>query len=262
MALAWLLLFLAPHTAAAQDAQQDALARTLFDEGVTLADKHDYDGAADRFERAYSLRPSPGVAYNWAHVLIESRKLLRAQQLLLEVARSSSADAQLKSDAEAELQALSLRLPRLRVRVTGASDPSTQVTVDGTSWPRAAWDVASPIDPGAHALTLEHQGQTFAQPPLLLNEGESREAELRVPANEPPPLPVAASSVAASSASASAAPPSAERQHAPLYKSWVVWTAVGVVVGAVVVGAVLASKNDAKDEPPVAGNAMPGVLTW
>ena len=41
------------------------------------------------------------------------------------------------------------------------------------------------------------------------------------------------------------------------------WTAVGaVVVAGVVTGVVLATQKDPKDEPPVLGNATPGVLTW
>ena len=67
-----------PAWAQAPAPQQNALARTLFEEGVALADRGDYVGAADRFSRAYSLKPTSGIAFNWASVLIETETPVRA----------------------------------------------------------------------------------------------------------------------------------------------------------------------------------------
>ena len=73
----WRLTTVPAHTLA-QAPQQNALARTLFEEGVALADRGDYVGAADRFSRAYSLKPTSGIAFNWASVSIETGKLVQA----------------------------------------------------------------------------------------------------------------------------------------------------------------------------------------
>jgi hypothetical protein len=240
--------------ARAQAPQQNALARTLFEEGVALADSGDYVGAADRFSRAYSLKPTSGIAFNWASVLIETGKLVHAEDLLLSVLRDPGADASLKSECEAVLRTLTPRIARLRVRVSGEVGEQVRVEVDGADWPRAAWDIASPIDPGAHALSLKRGGVELSRSETQLAESESRDVSLVV-------LPEAPASVAPLAAPTQ---PVADRPaRAPLYKSWILWTAVGaVVVGATVAAVVLATKKDATDEPPVHGNATPGVLRW
>lgn len=246
-----------PLHAAAQAPQQNALARTLFEEGVSLADQGDYVGAADRFSRAYSLKPTSGIAFNWASVLIESGKFVQAEDLLLGVQRDPAASASLKAESETMLAALKPRIAHLKVRVISpagtAVDSAISVEVDGQDWPRAAWDISSPIDPGAHTVRLLRGPSELARDEPQLAEGAVREVSLEVPV--------------AGAISVSGTIPDAKRdlpsERKPLYKSWVVWTAVGVVVVAgVVTGVVLATKKDPKDEAPIGGNTMPGVLRW
>jgi hypothetical protein len=255
------VLVSAPLHAAAQDPQQNALARTLFEEGVALADRGDYVGAADRFSRAYSLKPTSGIAFNWASVLIENGKFLLAEDLLLGVQRDPAASASLKEESETMLSALKPRIARLKVHVVsrGAApvDPAISVEVDGHDWPRAAWDISSPIDPGAHSVRLVHGQAELARDEPQLAEGASREVLLEVPAQD------ATTSAVTTTTTPSKGPVDAPSEHKPLYKSWVLWTAVGaVVVAGVVTGVMLASKKEPKDEAPIAGNTMPGVLRW
>lgn len=247
-----------PLHVAAQAPQQNALARTLFEEGVALADQGDYVGAADRFSRAYSLKPTSGIAFNWASVLIESGKFVQAEDLLLGVQRDPAASASLKEESETMLSALKPRIAHLKVRVVagaGAStEPGISVEVDGHDWPRAAWDISSPIDPGAHSVRLLRGQSELAREEPQLAEGAAREVVLQVP-----------TSGASTSVVSTTTPPARDEpsEKKPLYKSWVVWTAVGaVVVAGVVTGVVLATKKDPKDEDPVGGNTMPGVLRW
>jgi hypothetical protein len=248
------VLFFPARVVLAQSSQQNALARTLFEEGVALADRGDYVRAADRFGRAHTLKPTSGIAFNWASVLLESGKIIQAQDLLLGVVRDPAADAQLKREAEQMLRSLAPRVSRLRVRVSGPVDDQTRVQVDGNDWPRAAWDIESPIDPGVHQLRLLHGDRELAQRQQALAEGESRDALLEVPQPAEALPPVALEP----SVPEHVAPP-----PRPLYKHWAVWTAVGVVVaGGVVAGIVLATRKDPKDEAPVSGNTTPGVLTW
>ena len=244
----------------AQHPQQTALARTLFEEGVKLADRGDWVGAADRFGRAYSLKPTSGIAFNWASALLETGKLLQAQELLLSVARDESAGAELKRQSESRLRELRPRIARLHVHVVeargsarergdDASDQHTQVDVDGGSWPRAAWDVSSPIDPGPHTIVLKRGTAELSRVSLSLAEGESRALVL-----EPQP--------AATEHGAEAEVGSGPSER-PLYKSWMVWSAVGAAVaGGAIAAIVIATRKDPAREDPVMGNASPGVIRW
>lgn len=238
---------------AAPASQQNALARALFEEGVALADKSDWVGAADRFSRAYSLKPTSGIAFNWASVLIELGHLLHAQELLLGVSRDSAADTQIRADSATMLDALSRRIAHLKVHVVDQRDAQSTIEVDNLAWPRAAWDIASPIDPGAHTVVLKHGTSEAARVDLTLNEGEARELVLE---GEQAPAPVVVAPVLPSK-------PIDSPTKKPLYKNWMLWAGVGaVVVGGVVAAAVLAKGKDPKEASPVMGNTMPGVLRW
>jgi len=240
----------------AQAPQHNAVARTLFEEGVALADRGDYVGASDRFSRAYSLKPTSGIAFNWASVSIETGKFVQAEDLLMSVLRDPAADASLKAECETMLSALRPRLPRLTVHVRGPAgapvQADVQVEVDGQTWPRAAWDVASPVDPGSHTLLLKRGEDELESSEATLAEGSARQIVLEVPSESAKPL-----------VSATPAPIDESSARTPLYKNWKLWTAVGVVVAAgVITGVVLASKQSATDEQPVLGNTTPGVLRW
>lgn len=238
---------------AAEASQQNALARALFEEGVAHADRSDWVGAADRFSRAYSLKPTSGIAFNWASVLIEAGHLLHAQELLLGVSRDSAADTQLRADSATMLDALTRRIAHLKVHVKDAGDARTTLEIDDHVWPRAAWDIASPIDPGAHTLVLKTGARESARVELTLRDGEARELLLE---SEQTAAPLVALPVSSSQ-------PTDTSPKKPLYKNWMLWAGVGaVVVGGVILTAVLAKGKDSKDESPVTGNATPGVLRW
>ena len=241
-----------PTGVCAQDVQQSALARSLFEDGIALADKGDWVGAADRFGRAYSLKPTSGIAFNWASALIENGQLLHAQELLVTVVRDGTADGQLHSDSQAMLDALSRRIAHLQVHLTGSVDAETTLLVDDLPWSRAAWDIASPIDPGPHVVLIRSGEEERARSELTLREGEVRELSLELVTEAPQRNAVAARADALD-----------QPARKPLYKSWILWASVGAVVaGAVVTAVVLSHHKDQKDAAPVTGNAVPGVLRW
>ncbi|HEX5659352.1 MAG TPA: hypothetical protein VFX59_19290 [Polyangiales bacterium] len=219
------------------DAQQSALARALFDEGVALGDAGEWVGASDRFGRAYALRPTPNVAYNWASALIETHALVQAQELLLSVQRDETASPELKRACSEQSAALAQRIPHVRFEVQ--TDRDLALDVDGRSWPRAAWNVTSPLDPGPHVARLHDGGRELAREEFSLREGE------------------------ASTVSLDALPGEASGAGRRWWRGWPFWTAVGVVaVGGVVAGVVLAARKDSGEQAPLMGNAAPGVLRW
>jgi hypothetical protein len=256
----------------AQEAQQTALARTLFEEGVARADRGDWVGAADRFARAYTLKPTSGIAFNWASALMEVGKLLEAQELLLRIVRETSSDAELRKQSELSLAAIDERIARIRVRVVGDVSDSARLEVDGVAWPRAAWDVTSPIDPGRHLLVLKSDGKEHTRIELTLTEGDARELVMNTSGPTEltrAPRPFAASSRAdrppaqlVALRPAAEAPTQVDDDRArPLRRSWMLWTAVGVVVAGGVVTAVLLTRDrEEVERDPVMGNA--GVIRW
>jgi hypothetical protein len=239
------------RTGNAQTPQEMALARTLFQEGVSFADRGDWVGAADRFDRAYSIKPTSGIAFNWARALAETGQLLHARELLLTVERDEGADAQLRRESSALLKELEPRVARVRITTDRKPSETLTITLDDQNWPRAAWGIASPIDPGSHTAVCKEAGEERARETFTLGEGEQRDVVLRLRG--------------AGDAAPSGALEQSEREgaHRPLYKSWLLWSAVGVVVvGGAVTGVLLATKGDSESAQPVVGNATPGVIRW
>lgn len=248
-----LALLLIVRTSHAQTPQETALARTLFQEGVALADKSDWVGAADRFGRAHSLKPTPGIAFNWARALAETGKVLHARELLHAIQHDESADSQLRIEASAMLETLERRMAKVRISTDREPSAEVRITVDDENWPRAAWGVTSPIDPGSHTVVCSEGDEEITRVQFDLGEGEERDLVLHL-AGE----------------SAVAEPPTAapserrDEPRKPLHKSWMLWTAVGAVVAGGVIAGVLITKsrNGSEEASPVVGNTMPGVLRW
>ncbi len=252
-----LLLPPAP-TVCAQDAQQTALARSLFEEGIAAADAGLWEDAADRFGRAYGLKPTAGIGFNWASALIELGRLVEAGERLRAILRDPTAPPELANEAQSKLDLIAPRIASLVVHVRGPTE-NVSVAVDGDALPEAAWGAGSPTDPGPHTVTLERNAEILASEAIVLADAERRELELTVPAKVAAALPTVAPPLALSTSPAE----SESKAERPLYKSWVLWTAVGVVVAAGAVTTVLlTSKDEASAPPPVLGDTDPPVIRW
>ena len=98
----WLIvtmLAFQPLVAHGQDGGVDrtAAARALFHEGVELADRTRWAEAADRFDRAYQLRPEPIVAFNLATALRRSGRLVRANEVALTLLRADDTPPEMRN---------------------------------------------------------------------------------------------------------------------------------------------------------------------
>jgi hypothetical protein len=235
-----------------QNGHEVALARALFEEGITLADRGDWAGAADRFERAHTLKPTSGTAFNWASALAATGALTQASELLEGVLRDPKAAPELKTESEKKLAEIAPRRAKLRLKVAADVPDGSRIEVDGRDWPKAAWDVAIPVDPGHHEAVCRLDERELSRAQVTLAEGEARDLLLTGPADEaardPQRIPDAQTDRPA---------------KPPLYKNWMLWTGVGValVAGAVVV-AVVTTRGGDKTEGPIPGNANPGVIRW
>lgn len=197
----WFCLSGAPAALAQSDAARSASARALFEEGVKSADAGQWVDAADRFQRALSLRDSQVIRYNLAAALAELGRVVEASELLRQVERDPATDGQLRADAQTKLEVVSGRIAKLTVELDA---PATDVSVmlDETRLDAAMIGVGIPVDPGDHSLralrgneALDEQRVTLAdgaeQKVLLLTSKVATPAEAArtVVAAQPTPAP-------------------------------------------------------------------------
>lgn len=137
--------------AAADDAQ------TPFEQGVELQRFHKLNAAKAAFLRAYREAPTPMAALHVAQCEIELGHLVAAEDDLRTLAAASiPADApaeffDARATAQAELPALSERVPHLRIEVDPESAGAT-VTFDGAALSTLTADLR--VDPGTHQIVV------------------------------------------------------------------------------------------------------------
>ncbi len=230
---------------------------------MTLADKADWNGAADRFGRAYALKPTPGIAFNFASALIELGRFVEASELLRTVTRDAQASEDLRRQAEEKLRLIEPRIAYLSVHLEGQPGGQARIDVDDQEWPRVAWGVASPVDPGAHRVRCVVDGEERAAQDIALGDGERAEVTLKVgPAAAVQTLPKVQDPDSLDNT-----PPPLDREtqsgRKPLYKNWMLWTGVGLAVaGGVVAAVLLAGSGGTTTTGVVEGNTGRGHTTW
>lgn len=257
----------------ANDPQQVAMARALFEEGLRHVDAEQWALAADRFARVLSLRYSPVAAYN----LALARARLGSSVLALEGLRELLANPGLEPtvrDAALSLQKeQQARVGWLTVRVSGeCSDCS--VELDAKPLPRAALGVAVPVDPGSHGLVLMRDGARIASTNLNVAPGARVDGKLVAPVQvvsarsaplaqqpqrsvEPEPEPF--TPTAPPAALAGSADPK-EPKGSLLSSPWF-WGGVGVLAAGVVTLGVVLSAGGTEAATPVPGNFSPSVIS-
>jgi tetratricopeptide (TPR) repeat protein len=247
-----------------EDPTRDASARALFQEGLSLAERSDWQGAEDRFRRALTLRASPVIAYNLASVLMERGKLVEASELLRKVDHDDKVDAAMRQSIRTMQAELEGRIGRIAVIVRD-KQPTDRVLLDGNELLEVQLGVDVPIDPGVHRLSLEREGRALDAQSLEVAPGGSEQVTLIAPL-APTPRQVASALLPAPEP---AAPSSRIDSHndrmdtaQPITGRWWFWTGVGVVtVGAIVLVALAASSGGAdKRQPAFQGDFAPASL--
>ena len=169
-------------------AQDTAVARSLFEEGVILADSEQWEEAADRFRRSLELRGSPVVAYNLASALVRLDRLVEATELLQKVRRDETAPAAARDAARALLDRVTPRLARLTIVLEG--DPAgATVWIDDREIPAQAIGVSMPVDPGRRTIRVKRGDEVVAERQLTVLSGAHAETRFDVPPAPEPPEP-------------------------------------------------------------------------
>jgi len=262
----------APAVAYAQDERDTATSRALFEQGVELAAKGDWAGAADRFERSERLRHSPVVAYNLANAWVELGRLVEAAELLRKIEKEETAKAGVKKDARTLLSQLEPRIATLVVEVE-SQPPPKDVRVNDRPLPEAAIGVPTPIDPGSVLVTVtDPKGIVLWSKRVEVTPGGQERITITMPKEAAPivvPTPRETAQRSQEPQPAADAYDDGDRvddEDKAFYEEPWVWVGAGVVVAAgVVIAVLLASSGDdpeAPAEPTVNGSRLnPGTIT-
>jgi hypothetical protein len=244
-------------TAGASSAQEagidrTAAARALFEEGLALLDAERWEDAADRFQRALALRPSPQITYNLTTALIPLGRLVRASELLRQVSLDPTASSEVRQAAEARRAQIVPRIASLIIVAPG--DLATaEVTVDERPLDAVLVGVAVPVDPGRHVVTARRRGVELVRRDIVLLDGEDVEVDLGQPLEGEAPDGGLEAGLDGDSSPAGAGERGG-RRSSNIARQWWFWTIIGaVVVGGAVTAGVLASQSGEQWEDPVPG---------
>lgn len=149
------------RTARAADPQAQQLAQALFDEGRRLMDAKRYADACPKLAESQRLDPGGGTLLNLAICHEKQGKLATAHvdfnealALALKDGRKDRAKI-----ARERIAAIEPAMPRLSIVVPAASDlAGLEVKLDGMVLRRAAWGLATPVDPGEHLIEANAPG--------------------------------------------------------------------------------------------------------
>ncbi len=178
LALCAVACFVSTSARAQEPSSADrATARTLAQEGYEALRDHEYAKALDRFHRANQLVRAPTLQRDLARAQVGLGRLVDAHEtytlILREGVSEEAPQPWLKAveDAKTELAALSPRLPRVNITVSGPAHP--RVTIDGAPVPESSLGVKRVADPGRHEIRALANGYYTAKKIVTLKEGET-----------------------------------------------------------------------------------------
>jgi hypothetical protein len=145
---------------AAPSAADKATAQTLYDDGMKLIAKKEYDSACKKLEESDRLDPGMGTKYRLAECYEHLGRTASAWVLFREVADEAKASAQNDREKRARDRAnkLESKLSRLTINVT-AAPKGLEVKRDGSVIGEGQFGAAVAIDPGSHVIEATAPGK-------------------------------------------------------------------------------------------------------
>ena len=233
--------------AALTEEERTERARTLFGEGLELADAGDWDRAVHRFRRALELRAAAPIRYNLATSLARMGRLVEALEEVEAILEDPEADEEVQAASRTLQAELTPRLGRLSVTIRGDAS-GTLVTVDGRPWESLGEPIAA--DPGIRVARLMRDTDELDVEEVDVPEGGAARVQLEVPM----PTRIAAPDLAVTEE------PGAEGGDDGLIIGLVVGAGVLAVGAAVLIGVLVGTSQGGPS--PRMGDFMPGVLEF
>jgi hypothetical protein len=232
----------APRTAWAQNASDQATARSLFDEGSRLYAAGQYPEACSKLEASYHLFAGIGTRGKLAECYEKVGRTASAWAMYREVAAlaAKAGDATRAQVATDRASALEPKLAHLTVTVPPANDvPGLVVKRSGEIVERGAMGTAVPVDPGTLTFEISAPGKVTQTVDVKVEPASA--TTFTVPALEAAPVALApAPAPAPSSAEAPAATPAADTPGGPTWQRPTGLIVAGAGAVTAIVGGVLA----------------------
>lgn len=175
-------------------AHDRASAEALFQEATSLMDHKKFAEACEKFAASQELDPALGTLLYLADCYDQAGRSASAWALFREVEDRSQRAGQLDRQSIAKQRAVALeaKLSKLEIRVAPAKQvPGLELRVGGSVVPKASWNVALPVDPGATKLEVSAPGKVPWSTQLEIAVGpSSRTFELPALRDAPRPRPV------------------------------------------------------------------------
>ena len=249
-------------------AEDQAAARALFEQGRALLKSGRYAEACEKLEGASKLYTSAGILLNLGDCYAKSGRTASAWTEFGEAAAVAKRTGRTNEGAEASRRQAELAPALTRLTIT-VSHPVTglAVTRDGSEVPEAAWGTAIPVDPGSHDIRAVASGyRSYTTSVTASGDGKTTSVEVpeleqtpstEAPATEPAPL-------------VASPPPSTEPTSTPPRRPSraLEWTLIGagaaVGIGGGVLMAIEANKaheaTDANDRKAYDATATPWTI--
>jgi hypothetical protein len=162
-------------------AENQAAARVLFEDGRRLLEAGRYEEACPKFEAASKLYAGSGVLMNLGDCYEHTNRTASAWTVFGDAAFAASRAGRPSDETEARRRKAALEpvLPRLVIRVR-TETPGLVVSRDGTALQAAAWGVAMPVDPGRHAVRAEAPGRESWVQSVVFEPGKTVTLEVPV----------------------------------------------------------------------------------
>jgi hypothetical protein len=179
------ILVVVPARAGEVTAQDRVLAESLFREAKALLDQGKVAEACEKLAASQRLEPKPGTALNLAVCHEKLGKTATAWADYMDAASlAASAGQKDREDfARGRVAALESQLSRIVIRVE--ETPGVEVRLDGRPFLKAAWGMATPVDPGEHVIEASAPGYAPFTRRVSVEPGPSTQ-EIPVPKLSPP----------------------------------------------------------------------------
>ena len=194
--IALIAIAAAAPAAAQQDAQTQAAGRALFNDGVTLFTKGDYEAACPKFEASLKAFPGLGTRGKLAECYEKLGRYASAWQAYRDVAQLAArgGDPTREQVASGRAKALEPKLSYVTITLPPANDaPGLVIKRGGTEIERSKLGSAEPVDSGAISLEVSAPGKKTFTTQLTVTQGQSTRfdipALIPVASAAPPPPP-------------------------------------------------------------------------
>jgi hypothetical protein len=170
-----------------------ARAEEQFKQGIDARDKGDHRRALELFRSSHALEPGRGKVLNIALCEEQLGLFASAFKHFLEVKGQLEARDDRVPVVLQHLDAVSPKVPHLKLQLAASAPPGTMVTLDGAALAPASLGVESPVDPGAHVVTVIAWGTPGLRYEFTLSGGQHLTLEVTpqvaVPAQPAPEKP-------------------------------------------------------------------------